>query len=499
MADIFISYSKRDKKAAEALAKALQGHGLKIWWDSSLDAADTYVERINDAIDEARAVIVIWSEAARDSDWVTGEAERGRSQRKLISTFVPRFDPRQLNAPFNVRHAVPVGDVAAILAALRKFGVTPAEPKVGPAMRETSDVPRPSAVTHILGQWRRLPPKWVFASVAGAMFMATIALYSSDARIRIAYEEAVEVGSIVALRAFTKKYPDSRYTTDASNRLAAKIVSEAQLAFDAASKVGTAGAWDRFISTYGDHRSYLDGLVSQAESNAWAKIAQTRLALRDTLANLLDKANAKRAAAESGALELQLLSAGFEEAYGACKEKNTLQCWQNLSTKFASLEKSKPELVYLFDIVRQQIASLSAPQKSKETDCIVPTNASGDSGPWPDAPEVTGKDEFAIDKDEKTSWTMMGSNLRLNLSFDEPVPRAIGMRISLGGHATASYAARLAAMDGDNKILWSKDIQLEKFQEISWDQPLTVSWLALTTLQPGWAEVSELCVLQLAQ
>jgi hypothetical protein len=123
MSEVFISYAKEDAEVAGDLARELERRGVAVWWDNRLTADQSYSEGINAAIDKAKAVIVVWSAVARDTEWVTGEAERGRGQRKLISTFAPGFDPADLRAPFNMRHSVPVENLADIMTALGKLGV----------------------------------------------------------------------------------------------------------------------------------------------------------------------------------------------------------------------------------------------------------------------------------------------------------------------------------------------------------------------------------------
>ncbi len=84
MADIFISYSSEDRERVRPLAEALEKRGLTVWWDRALAAGDDYATVIQRALDEARAVIVVWSRNSVDSPWVRDEAARARDAKRLV-------------------------------------------------------------------------------------------------------------------------------------------------------------------------------------------------------------------------------------------------------------------------------------------------------------------------------------------------------------------------------------------------------------------------------
>jgi hypothetical protein len=93
MPDVFISYSRKDIDAARALTSALETAGLSVWYDTKLSACDNFGEAIERQIRNAKAVIVIWSEASVKSEWVCEEASYAREQGKLLPiTTVAPFD-----------------------------------------------------------------------------------------------------------------------------------------------------------------------------------------------------------------------------------------------------------------------------------------------------------------------------------------------------------------------------------------------------------------------
>lgn len=102
MSDIFLSYARDDETRARALAAALTRLGWSVWYDRALIPSEEFDERIEQELDAARCVIVIWSRASIKSKWVRAEAEAADNQGKLIPVafdfgIVPPLRFRQLN------------------------------------------------------------------------------------------------------------------------------------------------------------------------------------------------------------------------------------------------------------------------------------------------------------------------------------------------------------------------------------------------------------------
>lgn len=85
MSDIFISYSREDRARVKHLAEALQNScGWSVWWDAHIPAGKTFDEVIEAALDEARCVVVVWSEVSVKSRWVKTEAGEGLDREILV-------------------------------------------------------------------------------------------------------------------------------------------------------------------------------------------------------------------------------------------------------------------------------------------------------------------------------------------------------------------------------------------------------------------------------
>lgn len=98
MADVFVSYARGDEPLARAIAEHLEAAGFSTWWDSALLPHNSFANVIEDEIRQAKAVLVVWSEAAVKSQWVRAEAELARGDGKLIQISVDRS---RIPLPFN--------------------------------------------------------------------------------------------------------------------------------------------------------------------------------------------------------------------------------------------------------------------------------------------------------------------------------------------------------------------------------------------------------------
>jgi eukaryotic-like serine/threonine-protein kinase len=85
MPDIFLSYSREDQATARRYAQAFEREGLGVWWDVALNPGETFDKVTEQALREARAVVVLWSKHSVDSRWVRSEA----TQADRYGTLVP--------------------------------------------------------------------------------------------------------------------------------------------------------------------------------------------------------------------------------------------------------------------------------------------------------------------------------------------------------------------------------------------------------------------------
>ena len=121
MADIFVSYSKRDRQIAVQLVALLESAGYSVWWDSSLKPPDKFRDEIMERINQARAVVVIWTSASVNSDWVRAESGRARQQRKLLPVRSGDLDLCEIPLPFGELHTEILDNEIAIVEAVEEL------------------------------------------------------------------------------------------------------------------------------------------------------------------------------------------------------------------------------------------------------------------------------------------------------------------------------------------------------------------------------------------
>lgn len=107
-ADVFLSYSTKDKERAIDTARALESADWTVWMDRwSLIGGKRYEPTIRKALRRARCVVVLWSAAASESDWVPGEGDIARERDVLVPA---RLDDTELPIPWRQLHAIDLRD-----------------------------------------------------------------------------------------------------------------------------------------------------------------------------------------------------------------------------------------------------------------------------------------------------------------------------------------------------------------------------------------------------
>ena len=92
MNDVFISYAREETPRAQQLARALEELGFSVWWDRQILAGASWANQIEQELDKARCVIVLWSAMSVASNWVVEEAAYARESNKLIPVVLENVD-----------------------------------------------------------------------------------------------------------------------------------------------------------------------------------------------------------------------------------------------------------------------------------------------------------------------------------------------------------------------------------------------------------------------
>ncbi len=118
MSQIFISYSRHDQDIVYAVANELRTKGFEVWTDvTGIRGGATWLFEIQKAIVQSQMILVLWSKAAHESQWVEREIIYALDHQKTIVPIL--LDDTKLNlALINlqpIRGQASMGDILAQL------------------------------------------------------------------------------------------------------------------------------------------------------------------------------------------------------------------------------------------------------------------------------------------------------------------------------------------------------------------------------------------------
>ena len=104
--DVFVSYPHEDQAIADAVCTALEGRGLKCWKaPRDIPPGTEWAEAIVNAIDNCRAVVLIFSAYTNSSKQISREVQIA-------------FDKSIPVVPFRIENVVPTGSLAFYLGSV---------------------------------------------------------------------------------------------------------------------------------------------------------------------------------------------------------------------------------------------------------------------------------------------------------------------------------------------------------------------------------------------
>lgn len=110
MANVFLSYSSKDREQAYALRDTLVKIGYTVFWDVDTPAGANWDEWIRQNLTEAGCVIVLWSRSSVHSPNVQHEAHIARELGKLVPATLDDISPLELPMGFFTTQAVPLAN-----------------------------------------------------------------------------------------------------------------------------------------------------------------------------------------------------------------------------------------------------------------------------------------------------------------------------------------------------------------------------------------------------
>src|SRR6476619_140974 len=78
MSDVFVSYKAEDRRRVQPLVGALEAEGLTVWWDAQIGGGDEWRRSIEQQLEAAKCVLVVWSKRSTGPEgrFVRDEASR---------------------------------------------------------------------------------------------------------------------------------------------------------------------------------------------------------------------------------------------------------------------------------------------------------------------------------------------------------------------------------------------------------------------------------------
>ena len=306
--DIFICYSARDKTVANAMCAVLEAEGIRCWIAPRdiVPGAD-WGESIIDAINEARAMVLVFSSNANDA-----QQQIKREIERAVNKGIPVV-------PFRIENVMPT-------KALEYFLSTPHwldafTPPLDDHVRQLADsikrllgkeaTPRPTLTTppgpmpslnHLGGMragteqhhkaidaetalaWAKKPAHAAILGVAGVVVLAILWFVfrpTATPEVQQAWTVAAMEDSIPAYQLYIREEPQGYYVSKANERID-ELKTEVGDAFAKAKAANTAAAYKEFLDTYSKQGVDLDE-AQNAYANADAQENAVRTAYRRAL------------------------------------------------------------------------------------------------------------------------------------------------------------------------------------------------------------------------
>lgn len=197
MADIFISSSRLDHERVKPIAERLISLGYTVWWERPPRAGRSALEEGANQLDNAKAVLTIWSANARNSSLVCAEFAKAFDERKLVQL---RLDNVVAPAPFT---ALPIADMRGA----GEWGVL--EDTLARRVREVGEAQEPNAFGALATPAAGGVPKILTIAILAALLAFVGALGAalngtmSSAQLQIAATGILVIGLIsVAISGF---------------------------------------------------------------------------------------------------------------------------------------------------------------------------------------------------------------------------------------------------------------------------------------------------------
>ncbi len=246
MADVFISYARQDREAADLLRITLEKLGLTTFMDieGGISAGDSFPQRITEAVAASKVVLACWTPFALSRDWVRRECLLARHYEKLVPIALQPLEPTDLRefidvsyedltdfTPVTLQHFGWSQTLQALARRIEQWGGKSSDPdarsdvsRLGPMLRQTAASTRPPGEP---------PTKHAFSSASAL------------------WEQLGESEDIDALTNFADSFPGRPEAFEARNRITR--LRRGISALENALSSGDRGVVEQFLSEWPSH------------------------------------------------------------------------------------------------------------------------------------------------------------------------------------------------------------------------------------------------------
>jgi formylglycine-generating enzyme required for sulfatase activity len=148
MSDIFLSYASEDREQVRVLVEALTQQGWSVFWDRNIPVGRTWQEVLEEELETAGCLVVVWSENSIKRKWLIEEANEAVRRRVPISPVLidAVLPPLEFRSKQTVNLATWDGGTDSfafqdLVRSIRKILGRPGIPK--PVKPEAQEIPEP--------------------------------------------------------------------------------------------------------------------------------------------------------------------------------------------------------------------------------------------------------------------------------------------------------------------------------------------------------------------
>src|SRR4029453_5694391 len=170
MAKVFLSYDRDDAERARPVALALEQAGHNVWWDFHVRGGMQFSKAIEEALEAANVVVVLWSANSVESAWVRDEASVGRDTGRLIPVTI-----NGTQAPLGFRQFQTI-DLPERGNSHQRDMLFDAVESLAGTDTKVADKPAPKRARAHLGPRRRMSPWLIFGLLLLALGLLILVL-----------------------------------------------------------------------------------------------------------------------------------------------------------------------------------------------------------------------------------------------------------------------------------------------------------------------------------